>query len=478
MLRDEVAQRVEHYNAHARMSTGREFQVGRRPESLVASLPEPNHESTAFWDYPMTLDYVVDLAINVSMSWRHYGVIVDTGSSNLALALAACSCGAGSDDLEIETVDECIEVIYGSGAWAGRKTVSVDVGFVEGTGEALTVSTPFAGILVQEDFFTGGGYQGILGLGYPALAQGYSSCLHVLGETDAATPLLDVMNALGRLNSNVFALTFCNRTATFTIGGVEADGPEVSFVDVQMTYGQFYGYYLVYLESVYVDGSALAVEAAQLNAIGGVLVDSGTTLIYLPEAATTAIETAVSDAATTELSTTFFDMDDCIDNLAGLPDIALGLDGYSIVLDPSEYTLFYGGCYYWGIGSSDVGIIGNIALQNKMVVFDRDSNQVGFANVDCGEASTDLATDGSRVKSDPLAAFNADPVTAFNADPPPRDRSFGDDSQASPGSLERGAALAASVALVASVAGFVAGKAAPSVRRRRYELIRDLDAEI
>ena len=98
-------------------------------------------------------------------------------------------------------------------------------------------------------------------------------------------------------------------------------------------------------------------------------------------------------------------------------------------LTPRDYLLHYGDCYYWGIAASSIGIIGNIALQNKvrdgalstaractqyacaacrdsrpslssailprsrrrrcgqMVIFDRASNEIGFADANCGADS-------------------------------------------------------------------------------------------
>merc|ERR1712227_303198 len=37
----------------------------------------------------------------------------------------------------------------------------------------------------------------------------------------------------------------------------------------------------------------------------------------------------------------------------------------------------------WGISSSSIPIIGNVALQGKLVVFDKEANQLGFADGDC-----------------------------------------------------------------------------------------------
>lgn len=355
----EERRRVEGYNFHASSLTGQAFNA--------------NHVSTAFWDYPATLDYVVDVWINVT----EYPLIVDTGSSNLAVALESCSCGPGSSDLDVEVVDECVHVQYGSGEWSGYETVPSMIGFVEGEGDALIVETTFAGIETEKAFFTGSGYNGILGLGYPALAAEYSECNGASKEL--AIPLVDTMYQEGLLNSNTFALTFCSGTARFALGGDYSSSSEdasISFVDVQKTYGEVYGYYLVSLESVLVDGTPVSVESA--NAIGGVLVDSGTTLLYFPETTTKDLAKLIPVE-----EESFFTMESCLESLDGLPQITLGLRGYDLVLQPSQYTLHYDGCYYYGIGSSDVTIIGNIALQNRMVVFDRDDNTVGFADVQC-----------------------------------------------------------------------------------------------
>ncbi|KAJ8601561.1 hypothetical protein CTAYLR_005204 [Chrysophaeum taylorii] len=396
-LRSEVEGRVSRYNEHASQRTGRLFEVKRRPEATTTTgevISAADHEILSYWDYPMTLDYVVELAVANGTKFGEYPVIVDTGSSNLALALESCSCGVGSTDLDIPTLDKCIDVVYGSGAWSGRETVATKVGFLEGVGKPLLADTSFSGITSQKDFFSGGGYHGILGLGYPGLAEGYSNCdddaksrRRRLEEDDssaAATPLVDVMYEAGLIASNVFSLTFCSSTAMLSIGGLDTNVSDITFVDAEKTYGEFYGYYLVSLASVSVDGVDLGVPAVALNMIGGVLVDSGTTLIYLPEIATMRIEGLVA-ASNPSLSWPFFNMQTCVSSLDSFPDVTLYLNGYALTLAPTEYTLLYGGCYYWGISASDVGIIGNIALQDKIVVFDRDDNKIGFGSANCEE---------------------------------------------------------------------------------------------
>ena len=470
---------MKKYNDHARRLTGKAFASLASGRAAAASASSdstaPNREMQSYWDYPMTLDYVVDIAIaaNSSAAYTEYQVIVDTGSSNLAISLSSCSCGEGSSALDVAIdTDECIEVTYGSGAWSGYETATLSVGFVEGEGpDGIVVDdTTIAGISSETDFFSGGGYNGILGLGYSDLSEPYSasSCSSSSGggsdggggmsgggqqqqggqqqggasgqqsqggessgrqssgrssgrsgssapggapphrrlEEVAATPLLDVFYEDGLLNEDVFTLAFCSNTASFGIGGVQASAVEgnVTYVDVEKTYGEFYGYYLVYLEGVAVDGTSVSgVSASSLNELGGVLVDSGTTLVYLPSAATSKIEADVQTAAGSDVaSNKFFEMESCVSagDLASFPSVTLELKGYDLTLQPTEYTLKYEDCYYWGIMSSDVGIIGNIALQNRMVVFDRDANKVGFAKTDCGAGQTVGLTDDDAASSD------------------------------------------------------------------------------
>lgn len=193
--------------------------------------------------------------------------------------------------------------------------------------------------------------------------------------------------------SDLFTLSFCSNDAAFGIGGIDADGHvgNVSYVDVAETYDMFYGYYLVYLESVAVDGTTITgVTAEDYNWLGGVLVDSGTTLVYLPSAAASAVETKVSAAVEAaggkSLSNGFFEMESSVtlEELENFPSVEIRLSGYTLELTPKDYMLHYEQEYYWGIESSSVGIIGNIALQNKMVVFDRENNRLGFADANCG----------------------------------------------------------------------------------------------
>ena len=370
----------------------------------VRSFSSDVHETTAEYEYPETMDYVVDVAVNTSFGMKTYGAILDTGSTNLALALSWCDCGGGKSDLDIAIdEDRCIKVVYGSGSWSGFETVATQVGFV--MEPPLLVTTTFSGIAEENWFFNGGGFQGILGLGYPSLASPYLDCSAssaMPSEPTAAPPLLDSLRDAELINAKVVSITFCSLTADVLIGDVPQQDM-ISYVPTQKTLGQFYGYYLVYLETIFIHGSPLrflgggekdSIDEATLNYIGGVLIDTGTTLMYFPRNVVAAMEMEVLpylglDVETyrgAEFAAAFFHMQWCLSEVAvlRLPNMTLGLrGGYALTLTPKEYTLAYGSCYYWGIAVSEIGIIGNIALQNKLVVFDQDHDTIGFAEGHC-----------------------------------------------------------------------------------------------
>ena len=75
----------------------------------------------------------------------------------------------------------------------------------------MTTLTSFAAITNAStgsmSFFEGG-YSGILGLAYSGVAQSYTSCL-TDEKIKTSVPLLDALYKDGKLDSNVFQMTFC-----------------------------------------------------------------------------------------------------------------------------------------------------------------------------------------------------------------------------------------------------------------------------
>jgi hypothetical protein len=355
----------------------------------------------------MTLDYVVDVYIQDNDGTiSAYSVIADTGSSNLAIAVSDCTnCGTGSSDLEIDyySPSMCVDVTYGSGSWSGLMTESTFVGM--GSSE-LGTDIYFSAITDGSSFFTSSGFQGILGLGYSGITSDYSTCVTknslATKQSIDATPFTDSLDTDSIISNNVFTMSFCGTVSEIAIGGIDSSqySGDITYVTTEKTYGSFYGYYLVEIDAISIDGVDIG-DVSSMNTIGGTLVDSGTTLIYVSQSVYTSIKTAVQSSVS-GLSNTFFQWSSCLseDKIDDLPTITFTIDTYDLVLEPEEYLLLYEDCYYWGLSSSTVPIIGNIALQDLFIVFDKENNEVGFADAVCTTTSINSEESLKQPKSD------------------------------------------------------------------------------
>ncbi len=188
---------------------------------------------------------------------------------------------------------------------------------------------------------------------------------------------------------------------------------------------EYYGYYLVYTSAVTVAGTAVAVT--DVNKYGGLVVDTGTTLHYLPAATVRSIEAAVAAAAPSVATADFFEWTACIaeSDLWALPAVTYTLatssaDGavtFDVVLEPAHYLLEYSNCYYWGFEASTLGIFGNIGMKGRVVHFDVTHNRVGFGSGVCSSATDDAAVArDTRNRQPALAASTATAAAAPGAE--------------------------------------------------------------
>jgi len=118
-----------------------------------------------------------------------------------------------------------------------------------------------------------------------------------------------------------------------SIGGYDESqvSGSVTFVDTQKTYNMVYGYYLVDVLSISMAGTTVSDDTSILDQIGGVLVDSGTTLIYLPSSVTSGIETLVMEEVPA-VNKQYFEWATCVteDVVAKFPTLTIALDGYDL----------------------------------------------------------------------------------------------------------------------------------------------------
>jgi hypothetical protein len=368
--------------------------LGALPANAVEKLSTPTIESEGYYGYPSTLDYIVDLYIkSTDDTIASYTAIVDTGSSNLAVAVDDCTdCGSGSSTLEVlyYVPEMCVEVVYGSGSWSGLMTGPVYVGMGDSDSNYGT-DVYFSAITSGSSFFTSDGFQGILGLGYSGIASDYESCTESDSSELDATPYFDSLTTAGVLDENVFTMNFCDEDLQIAVGGIDSSyyTGDITYVDTQLILDSYYGYYLIEVDSINIDSNSVS-DVSGMNTIGGTLVDSGTTLLYLSTAVYDDLTTAVS-ARSSSVDESFYQWDSCLsaDEITELPSLTITSGDYSLFLLPEDYLLYYDDCYYWGVSSSSITIIGNIALQDLMVVFDKEANQIGFADAVCSTTTSE-----------------------------------------------------------------------------------------
>lgn len=450
-IKSDHARVVKHLNALLEKAPEMHKAGLKKEAERLAASSSDYTDLDSYFAYPMTLDWIVDLYFEDSDDATAYPVIIDSGSSNLAVAISSCTnCGEAATTLDPTLVSDpemCIEVTYGSGEWSGVEVASSYVSL----GSGLGVDATYAGITYQDDFFEGGSsYVGILGMAYEGIANSYEDdCTTTTSSSSssssrsatrgaqkkastgatastAAAPLLYTMYDNGVVDFASFAVAMCDDDdATVSVGGLDHSlvAGSMNYAETQKTFGEYYGYYLVYTTGVAVGDTAVTVE--NINLYGGLVVDTGTTLHYLPTATVKAIETQVTSSVgdSSITSTSFYSWESCVtaSDLDSFPDVTYTFavssdsdaESFEVVLKPEHYLLEYGSCYYWGFEESSLGIFGNIGMKNKVVDFDVTNNKVGFGNGVCtstsgyktaGEMLGEVAAQVSRRSSSELAA--------------------------------------------------------------------------
>ncbi|KAI3420499.1 Peptidase A1 domain-containing protein [Psidium guajava] len=156
-------------------------------------------------------------------------------------------------------------------------------------------------------------------------------------------------------------------------------------------------HYNLNLLSISVGGQQLAIDSSVFSTSSsqGTIIDSGTTLAYLAEGAYDHFVTAIADAVSQTAQTYPAQGNNCFlitSSVAdAFPQVSLNFEGgASMVLSAEEYMLQQqsGGTEVWCIGFSkvqgqDITILGDLVLQNKIVVYDLAGQRIGWANYDC-----------------------------------------------------------------------------------------------
>ncbi|KAJ7230922.1 aspartic peptidase domain-containing protein [Mycena haematopus] len=300
-----------------------------------------------------------------------FELIVDTGSSNTWV-------GAGtkySPGSTAKSTGDTFSVSYGSGTVSGKEyTDTVVFGGLTITKQSIGDGTTASGF---------DGVDGIIGFGPVDLTEDTVS-----GVTTVPTITNNLLSQ-GLISTEVLGVSFAPESGSdeddtngeLTLGGTDDSKytGSISYVS-KSTKSPYSDYWGISVSSITYNGASVGSSA---NAI----VDTGTTLIYIPTSAYNAFIKAAG--AKTDSSSG-------LASWTKLPteNFAFVIGGVTYTLTPAQYTIptsqydYYGldsGKFYsWiiagGTSAADVNfIIGQKFLENYYSVFDTTNSRVGFA---------------------------------------------------------------------------------------------------
>uniref|UniRef100_A0A8D0GCP2 Beta-secretase 2 n=1 Tax=Sphenodon punctatus TaxID=8508 RepID=A0A8D0GCP2_SPHPU len=310
-------------------------------------------------------------------------ILVDTGSSNFAVAGASDPDVTSYFDTEksstYESLDTEVTVKYTQGSWTGnlgRDIITIPKG-INGT-YTINIAT----ILQSENFFLPGvKWHGILGLAYDVLAKPSSSV-----ETffDSIVRQAEI--------PNIFSLQMCGAGLPVSGSGTNGGSLVMGGIEPSLYKGEIW--YTPIKEEWYY----------QYNA-DKAIVDSGTTLLRLPQKVFNAVvEAIIRTSVIQEFSSGFWTgaqlacWDVTEKPWSFFPKLSIYLRdenssrSFRITILPQLYIQPILGigqnleCYRFGISSStNALVIGATAMEGFYVIFDRVQKKVGFAVSPCAE---------------------------------------------------------------------------------------------
>ncbi|XP_043853361.1 beta-secretase 2 [Dromiciops gliroides] len=328
-------------------------------------------------------------------------ILIDTGSSNFAVAGVPHRYITSYFDTEKSSTYHSknlnVNVKYTQGSWTGsvgEDVVTIPKGFNS------TFLVNIAIIFESEDFFLPETkWNGILGLAYAVLAKPSSSL-----ET-----FFDSLVKQAKI-SNIFSIQMCgaglprDRTGTnggsLVMGGIE---PSLYEGDIWYTPIKKEWYYQIEILKLEIGGQNLNLDCSEYN-VDKAIVDSGTTLLHLPQKVFDAVIEAISQTSLiSEFSEGFWTGSQLAcwnyeTPWSYFPNISIYLrdenssKSFCITILPQLYILPILGidsnykCYRFGISSStNAFVIGAIVMEGFYVVFDRAQKRIGFALSPCAK---------------------------------------------------------------------------------------------
>ncbi|XP_075263989.1 beta-secretase 1-like, partial [Convolutriloba macropyga] len=245
---------------------------------------DPNEPILHFYNIPLTgiIDEGYSASIDIGTPAQTFNILIDTGSSNLAVAGVSDYVSKIFLPKESETFkwqDDRISVQYSQGYWQGELAKD-QVKF-----SALPnrpISAKFVVIDYSEYFFVQGTtWQGILGLGYQSIAEQNLEPFWVSYIREHNFEDVFSLALCGLVSKAKVEEGSTNDTAqgTLTLGGAD---PKLSVGEMRFTPIVRSTYFEVVITDFKVNGESLRMDCKEYN-FPRTIVDSGTTNLRLPK---------------------------------------------------------------------------------------------------------------------------------------------------------------------------------------------------
>ncbi|KAG9232775.1 aspartic proteinase precursor [Amylocarpus encephaloides] len=346
---------------------------------------------------------------------------IDTGSSDLWVNTpnsklcesngSPCSVGGSYDANSSSTysyVGSYFSISYVDGSGASGDYVS----------DTLTIGTTSVRKLQFGVGYQSTSNEGILGIGYEVN--------EVQVGRAGKSPYRNLPSQLvadGVINSNAYSIWLNDLDASagsILFGGVDTDQFEgdLAILPIQSTSGVF-AEFLITLTGVNLGSTVIAKNQAQ-----AVLLDTGSSLTYLPDSMTEAIYEQVGAQYDSSEGTAYVpcslaaDTSVTLDFTFSSPTIRVGMDELVIMVTsangrPLTFSDGRRACVF-GIAPAGSGtaVLGDTFIRSAYIVYDLANNQIGIAQTTFNATTNNILEITSGTKSLPSATFVANAVSA------------------------------------------------------------------
>lgn len=323
---------------------------------------------------------------DITLGSQSFPVIIDTGSSDTWIAATGFTCvgngcafastyNADSSFSEISPTQN-LNITYADGTYLNGV-----MGYESVTIAGLTIPSQEIALVTEADFEAdSGALSGLVGLSFNSLTSAYTGSDPTADSASNSAQYSSLMNTIvtQSLADPYFALAVSRDASGTGAGGVLSIGDLPDLTDPTINATSDYAV-APFASS---QGYFISVDYIQYGSSSGTdagvsyLIDSGTSLVYVPTADAVAFNSLFSPAATPDSSGTYY-----VDCSATAPEFSVVIGGYLFPLNPVDLLVPIGnGNCMSGIQDAGTGsnILGDVFFKNVVAIFDWGNGQMEF----------------------------------------------------------------------------------------------------